>query len=41
MATHDKFDPDWKNAEAEEEDKGYLTTTEAGGCSDAEEKTVD
>ena len=41
MATHDKFDPDWKPADAEEEDKGYLTTTEASGFIGAEVTSVD
>ncbi|HEX3584842.1 MAG TPA: sigma-70 family RNA polymerase sigma factor, partial [Candidatus Angelobacter sp.] len=41
MATHDKFDPDWKPADAEEEDKGYLTTTEASGFIGAEVASAD
>jgi RNA polymerase primary sigma factor len=41
LATHDKFDPDWKHADAEEEDKGYLTTTEASGFIGAEVASAD
>ena len=41
MATHDKFDPDWKHADAEEEDKGYLTTTEASGFIGTEVSSAD
>ncbi|HET8891389.1 MAG TPA: RNA polymerase sigma factor RpoD [Candidatus Angelobacter sp.] len=36
MATHDKFDPDWKHTDAEEDDKGYLTANEAGSFIGAE-----
>jgi RNA polymerase primary sigma factor len=31
LATDDKFDPDWKHEDVEEEDKDFLTTTEASG----------
>ena len=42
MATHDKFDPDWKHTDAEEEeDKGYLTTTEASGFIGTEVASAD
>jgi RNA polymerase primary sigma factor len=42
LATHDKFDPDWKHTDAEEEhDKGYLTTTEASGFIGAEVASTD
>jgi RNA polymerase primary sigma factor len=41
LATHDKFDPDWKHADTEEEDKGYLTTTEASGFIGAEVASAD
>ena len=29
LATHDKFDPDWKQVDPEDEDKEYLTPNEA------------
>ncbi len=41
MATHDKFDPDWKHADTEEDDKGYLTATEASSFVGAEVATAD
>jgi RNA polymerase primary sigma factor len=42
LATHDKFDPDWKHTDTEEEDdKGYLTTTEASGFIGAEVASAD
>jgi RNA polymerase primary sigma factor len=41
LATHDKFDPDWKHTDAEEEDKGYLTTTEASGFIGTEVASAD
>ncbi len=36
MANHDKYDPDWKHADSDEEDKGYLTQGEASGLLGAE-----
>jgi len=42
LATHDKFDPDWKHEDTEQEDdKGYLTTTEASGFIGAEVASAD
>jgi RNA polymerase primary sigma factor len=36
LANHDKYDPDWKHADSDEEDKGYLTQGEASGLLGAE-----
>ena len=36
MANHDKYDPDWKHADSDEEDKGSLTQGEASGLIGAE-----
>ena len=36
MANHDKYDPDWKHTDSDEEDKGYLTQGEASGLIGAE-----
>jgi RNA polymerase primary sigma factor len=41
LATHDKFDPDWKPVDPEDEDKGYLTTSEASGFIGAEVPSAD
>ena len=41
MATHDKFDPDWKLVNSDEEDKGYLTQSEASGFIGAEVPSAD
>ena len=41
MATHDKFDPDWKPVDPEDEDKGYLTTSEASGFIGVEVPSAD
>ena len=36
MANHDKYDPDWKQPDPDQEDKGYLTQGEASGLIGAE-----
>ena len=41
MATHDKFDPDWKQVDPEDEDKEYLTPTEASGFIGTEVPSAD
>ena len=41
MATHDKFDPDWKLVNSDEEDKGYLTQSEASGFIGVEVPSAD
>jgi RNA polymerase primary sigma factor len=41
LATHDKFDPDWKQVDPEEEDKGYLTTSEVSGFIGADVSSTD
>jgi len=41
LATHDKYDPDWKQVDPEDEDKGYLTTTEASGFIGVEVPSAD
>ncbi|HEY3769968.1 MAG TPA: RNA polymerase sigma factor RpoD [Candidatus Angelobacter sp.] len=41
MATHDKFDPDWKLVNSDDEDKGYLTQSEASGFIGVEVPTAD
>ena len=41
MATDDKFDPDWKQTDTEEEDKDYLTPTEASGFIGTEVASAD
>jgi RNA polymerase primary sigma factor len=38
---NDKYDPDWKLENSDEEDKGYLTTDEASGFLGAEVATVE
>jgi len=41
LATDDKFDPDWKQTDTEEEDKDYLTPTEASGFIGTEVASAD
>ena len=41
MATHDKFDPDWKQVDTEDEDKEYLTPTEASSFIGTEVPSAD
>ena len=41
MANHDKFDPDWKQVDPEEEDKEYLTPNEASSFIGAEVASAD
>jgi RNA polymerase primary sigma factor len=41
LATHDKFDPDWKLVNSDEEDKGYLTQSEASGFIGVEVPSAD
>jgi RNA polymerase primary sigma factor len=41
LATHDKFDPDWKLVNSEEEDKGYLTHGEVSGFIGVEVPSAD
>jgi RNA polymerase primary sigma factor len=41
LATHDKYDPDWKQVDLQDEDKGYLTTSEASGFIGAEVSSAD
>ena len=41
MATHDKFDPDWKQVDPEEEDKEYLTPNEASSFIGTEVASAD
>jgi RNA polymerase primary sigma factor len=41
LATHDKFDPDWKQVDPEDEDKEYLTPNEASSFIGAEVPSAD
>jgi len=41
LATHDKFDPDWKQVDTEDEDKEYLTPTEASSFIGTEVPSAD
>src|ERR1051326_3336823 len=41
LATHDKFDPDWKQVDTEDEDKEYLTPNEASSFIGAEVPSAD
>ena len=41
MATHDKFDPDWKQVDPEDEDKEYLTPNEASSFIGTEVASAD
>ena len=41
MATHDKFDPDWKQVDPEDEDKEYLTPNEASSFIGTEVSSAD
>jgi RNA polymerase primary sigma factor len=41
LADHDKYDPDWKLVNSEQEDKGYLTTSEARGFIGTEVPSAD
>jgi len=41
LATHDKFDPDWKQVDPEDEDKEYLTPTEASSFIGTEVTSAD
>jgi RNA polymerase primary sigma factor len=41
LATHDKFDPDWKHVDPEDEDKEYLTPNEASSFIGTEVSSAD
>jgi RNA polymerase primary sigma factor len=41
LATHDKFDPDWKQVDPEDEDKEYLTPNEASSFIGTEVASAD
>jgi RNA polymerase primary sigma factor len=41
LATHDKFDPDWKLVNSDDEDKGYLTHGEVSGFIGVEVPSAD
>jgi len=41
LATHDKFDPDWKQVDPEDEDKEYLTPNEASSFIGTEVSSAD
>jgi RNA polymerase primary sigma factor len=41
LATHDKFDPDWKQVDPEDEDKEYLTPNEASSFIGSEVPSAD